>query len=112
MGRYSGAYGQNVLKDKKVMNMSVEMNEDPAKYTPPLFSAKRMLPFVAIIFVAVLGFVFLRNYLNFDQFAQNQEALQAWRDGNFILASLCFIAIYILVVAFSLPGAAIISLAG
>jgi uncharacterized membrane protein YdjX (TVP38/TMEM64 family) len=94
-------------------NMSDEMTKDSTKQTPPpLFTAKRMLPFVAIIFVAVLGFVFLRDYLSFDQFAQNQEALQVWRDGNFVLASLCFIAIYILVVAFSLPGAAIVSLAG
>jgi uncharacterized membrane protein YdjX (TVP38/TMEM64 family) len=113
MGRYSDAYGQNVLKGKKVTNMSDEMNKDPAKKTlPPLFTAKRMIPFISIIFVAVLGFIFLRDYLNFDQFAQNQEALQAWRDGNFVLTSVCFIVIYILMVAFSLPGAAIISLGG
>ncbi|MEH6359967.1 MAG: TVP38/TMEM64 family protein, partial [Amylibacter sp.] len=59
-----------------------------------------------------LGFVFLRDYLNFDQLAQNQEALQAWRDSHFVLASLVFIGIYIAIVAFSLPGAAIISLTG
>lgn len=80
--------------------------------TPPLFSARRMLPFAVIILVAVLGFVFLRDYLSFDQLAKNQEGLQAWRDSNFVLASLVFVTIYVVIVAFSLPGAAITSLAG
>ncbi len=88
------------------------MNGTPSNDTPPMFTAKRMLPFLVIIGAAVLGFVFLRDYLNFDQFAQNHEALQAWRDGNYVLASVVFIVIYILIVAFSLPGAAIISPAG
>lgn len=76
------------------------------------FSAKRMVPFAAIILVAILGFVFLQDYLSFEQLAKNQEALQAWRDGNFILASIVFMAVYVVIVAFSLPGAAIISLTG
>lgn len=87
------------------------MNDTPHA-TPSGFSLKRMLPFVGIIVAAVLGFVFLRDYLNFDQLAQNQDALQGWRDSNFLVASLVFIAIYIVIVAFSLPGAAITSLAG
>ena len=89
-----------------------DISSNNGQKTPSRFSAKRMVPFAGIIIAAVLGFVFLREYLNFDQLAQNQEALQAWRDGNFLIASLVFIAIYILIVAFSLPGAAIISLAG
>jgi uncharacterized membrane protein YdjX (TVP38/TMEM64 family) len=87
------------------------MNDTP-QAKPSGFSLKRMLPFVGIIVAAILGFVFLRDYLNFDQLAQNQEALQVWRDNNFIVASLVFIAIYVVIVAFSLPGAAIASLAG
>jgi uncharacterized membrane protein YdjX (TVP38/TMEM64 family) len=85
---------------------------DKSKAKPSGLSLKRMLPFVGIIFAAVLGFVFLRDYLNFDQLAQNQEALTDWRDNNFIVASLVFLAIYVVIVAFSLPGAAIASLAG
>jgi len=38
--------------------------------------------------------------------------LLAWRDANFITASLGFILVYVAIVAFSLPGAAIISLTG
>jgi len=96
-------------------DMDEDMNEVPSSNVQPAptrFSMKRMLPFAVIIFAAVLGFVFLRDYLSFEQLAQNQEALQVWRDSNFVLASLVFIAIYIVIVAFSLPGAAIISLTG
>lgn len=91
------------------------MDDVPSKDTSamrPLFSTRRMAPFAVIILAAILGFVFLRDYLNFDQLAQNQETLQAWRDSHFVLASLVFIGIYIAIVAFSLPGAAIISLTG
>jgi uncharacterized membrane protein YdjX (TVP38/TMEM64 family) len=96
-------------------DMNEDMNDVPssnAQPAQPRFSMKRMLPFAVIILAAVLGFVFLREYLSFEQLAQNQEALQVWRDSNFVLASLVFIAIYIVIVAFSLPGAAIISLTG
>ena len=90
-------------------------DKNPVEYTqslPPLFSFKRLLPFAAIIVAAILGFVFLRDYLSFEQLAANQDRLTAWRDGNFVLASIVFIAIYVLIVAFSLPGAAIASLTG
>ncbi len=94
-------------------NVDKNMNDTPlnnAQSVPSKFSIKRMLPFAVIVLAAALGFVFLRNYLSFEQLAQNQEVLQLWRDSNFVLASLVFIAIYIVIVAFSLPGAAIISL--
>jgi len=89
-----------------------DMSSSGAQSAPTGFSLKRIVPFAVIILVAVFGFVFLRDYLSFEQLAKNQEALQFWRDSNFILASLAFIAVYIVVVAFSLPGAAIISLTG
>lgn len=42
----------------------------------------------------------------------NREALIAFRDANYGLAVLAFMAIYVVIVAFSLPGAAIASLTG
>jgi len=96
-------------------DMDDDMNDIPARGTQsasPRFSVKRMLPFVVIILAAIFGFVFLRDYLSFQQLAKNQQALLLWRDSNFVLASLVFIAVYIVVVAFSLPGAAVISLTG
>ena len=72
----------------------------------------RYLPIAAIAVVATLGFVFLGDYLSFDALAQNREALIEWRDGNYALAVATYIALYTAVVAFSLPGALIMTLAG
>lgn len=72
----------------------------------------RYLPILAIGVAAVLGFIFLRDYLSFDALRDNREALIAFRDANYILTVLVFMAIYVAVVAFSLPGASIMTLAG
>ncbi len=76
------------------------------------FSVQKMLPLIGIAVVAVIGFFTLKDYLNFESLRDNREALLAWRDANFLTASVGFVAIYIAIVAFSLPGAAIISLTG
>jgi len=76
------------------------------------FSARKLLPLLAIVIVAVIGFFTLRDYLNFDSLRDNRVALLAWRDANFVIAVIGFITLYIAIVAFSLPGAAIISLTG
>ena len=72
----------------------------------------RYLPIAAIGTAAVLGFIFLRDYLSFEALAQNREALIAWRDSNYLVAVLSFMAVYVAAVAFSLPGALILTLAG
>ncbi|WP_208354287.1 TVP38/TMEM64 family protein [Pseudaestuariivita rosea] len=73
--------------------------------------AKR-LPLIAIILVAVIGFFTLRNYLTFQTLSDNREALIAFRDNNYLLTVLVFILIYVVIVAFSLPGATIATLTG
>ena len=76
------------------------------------FNYRKLLPLAAIIFVAAVGAYFLRDILSFDMLAENREALLAWRDANYVLAALVFIAAYIVIVAFSLPGAAVMTLTG
>ena len=76
------------------------------------FSTQKLLPLIIIAIVAVIGFFTLRDFLSFDSLRDNREALLAWRDANFVAASVGFITLYIAIVAFSLPGAAIISLTG
>lgn len=73
---------------------------------------RRMLPLIVIAVVAVLGFVFLRDVLTFDTLRDNRDALIAWRDANYVLAAAVFMAVYVVVVAFSLPGAAVMTLTG
>ncbi len=75
-------------------------------------SIKRILPIAAILIAATLGFVFLRDILNFQALVENREALEAFRDQNYILTFLGFVAVYIVIVAFSLPGATITTLTG
>ena len=79
--------------------------------TPKSAIAQR-IPLITIIVVAVLGAYFLRDYLTFDTLKENREAFLAFRDANYALTVLAFIAAYILIVAFSLPGATIATLTG
>lgn len=72
----------------------------------------RNLPLLVIGVVAAIGAFTLRDYLSFDALRDNREALLAFRDANFVLTVLGFIAIYVLIVGFSLPGAAIATLTG
>lgn len=71
-----------------------------------------MLPLLGIAVAAVLGAIFLKDYLSFEVLRDNREALIAFRDANYLATALIFVAAYVVIVAFSLPGAAIASLTG
>ncbi|WP_298299355.1 TVP38/TMEM64 family protein [uncultured Litoreibacter sp.] len=79
---------------------------------PDKSALQRRLPIIVIGVAAVLGAILLRDYLSFDTLRDNREALIEFRDANYVLAVLSFITIYILIVGFSLPGAAIATLTG
>ena len=72
----------------------------------------RRLPLIVILVVAAIGAFTLRDYLSFETLRDNREALIAFRDANYLGTVLAFIAIYVVVVAFSLPGATIATLTG
>ncbi|MEP5154435.1 VTT domain-containing protein [Planktotalea sp.] len=72
----------------------------------------RFLPMLAIIVVAVIGAFTLKDYLSFDALRDNREALVAFRDSNYLIAVIGFLAIYTAIVGFSLPGATIATLTG
>lgn len=74
--------------------------------------ALRNLPLIIILGVAAVGAFTLRDYISFDALRDNREALIAFRDANFALTTLSFVAAYIVIVAFSLPGALIATLTG
>lgn len=81
----------------------------PSKARPALL---RHLPLILIGVVAVIGFFTLRDYLTFDTLRENRELLLGWRDQNYLLMALGFVAVYVTIVAFSLPGAAVASVTG
>ncbi|MCY4334397.1 MAG: TVP38/TMEM64 family protein [Litoreibacter sp.] len=84
-----------------------DMTDAPGKS-----ALQKRLPIIVVAVAALLGAIFLRDYLSFSALQENREALIAFRDANYLLAVLVFMAIYIVIVAFSLPGAAIATLAG
>lgn len=67
---------------------------------------------ITILVVAVIGAFTLRDYLSFEALRDNREALISFRDSNYVLTVLLFISAYMLIVTFSLPGAAITSITG
>lgn len=72
----------------------------------------KKLPLIAILGVAAIGAFTLRDYLSFEALAENREALIAFRDANYAATVAVFILAYVVIVAFSLPGAAIATLTG
>ena len=72
----------------------------------------RRLPLIAILAVAGIGAFTLGDDISFEALAENREALLAFRDANYALTVAAFVAAYVAIVAFSLPGATIATLTG
>jgi len=72
----------------------------------------RLVPLLLIAGVAIAGGLAFGDHLSFESLRDNRVALLAFRDANYLASVAGFLAIYIAIVAFSLPGAAVASLAG
>ncbi len=72
----------------------------------------RFLPIVVLAVGAVLAYFLAGDYLSLRTVSENREALVGWRDRNLMTASFAFVAIYIISVAFSVPGAIWLTMAG
>jgi uncharacterized membrane protein YdjX (TVP38/TMEM64 family) len=84
-----------------------DMTETPAKS-----GFARRLPLIAILAVAAIGAFTLRDVLSFEALADNRERLIAFRDAHYAATVAVFIAAYVAIVAFSLPGATVATLTG
>jgi len=74
---------------------------------------RRLAPL--IVLAAVAGLIISQgwhNLISFQQLALNQQALQAWIGENLIGALAVYAVIYVVVVALSLPGGAVLTVAG
>lgn len=74
---------------------------------------KQFLPVVFII--ALMGFAFSQGwhkYLTLEQLALNLEVLQSFLIENYWVAIFSYIGIYILITALSIPGGAVVTIAG
>jgi len=84
-----------------------DMTEPPAKT-----GLARRLPLIAILAVAAMGAFTLRDVLSFEALAENRDRLIAFRDANYLVTVAVFVAAYVAIVAFSLPGGTIATLTG
>lgn len=77
--------------------------------TPPWH---RRLPLIIIVIAAIFGAILLREHLGYDALLTHRDTLLAFRDSHYLWASLGFVAVYVLLVAFSVPGAIWVTLTG
>lgn len=82
--------------------------------SPPKSSGAGKLLVAAVLAAAVAAFLYfeLGHYLSLEALKANRDRLLAFTEANFPAAVALFIATYCLVTGFSLPGAAILTLAG
>ena len=77
------------------------------------FTLKRVLPLAILVLGLAAFFAFdLDSYASCDALRDHRQLLLDFVADNAILAALIFMLIYTLAVAFSLPGGAILSIAG
>lgn len=73
---------------------------------------KKITVLLVIVLCVVAFFYFdLSRYLTLEELKSGMEQFTQWRDANPLLVGAVFFALYILVTALSLPGAAILTLA-
>lgn len=86
----------------------------PAPIPPPAPAGRlrRAAPLIALVCGAIVGAILLGDQLSFEALRENRVALTDWRDANYTLAAISYAALYVAVVAFSLPGALIMTLTG
>ena len=89
----------------------MEQNQSQARTTSALL--KRLIPLVILLGGLATFFGFgLDRYISFDALRDNREVLLGLVEQYGLLASLVYMATYATVVAFSLPGGAVLSITG
>ena len=88
-------------------------DSDTSRQAGRKFSPWRLLPLAVVAggFVAFFAFGW-NEYLSFEALREHRQALLTWRQDHYALAALTFVAVYVLVVAFSLPGAVWMTIGG
>ncbi len=74
---------------------------------------RRLMPL--IVLAGAAGLILSQgwhNLISFQQLALNQQALQAWIGENIFAALAVYAGVYVVVVALSLPGGAVLTVAG
>lgn len=72
----------------------------------------RAVPVLGLLGAAVGAAWLFPDLLSFQALVENRETLETFRDSHYLQAVLVFIFIYIMIVAFSIPGATVVTLTG
>ena len=74
---------------------------------------KKWVPLLILVIGLVAFFVAGgTKYLSFEMLSQNYKALNAYTANHYLLSALIFVCVYIIIAAFSIPGATIMTLLG
>jgi len=76
-------------------------------------SAKKILLLVVVLASLIVFFLGgLQDFFNLAYFQGQRDSIMAYKEANFVAASLAYFLLYIVVAALSLPAAAILTIAG
>jgi len=74
---------------------------------------KRLLPLLILLAGLIAFFTLhLDRHLSFAALSEHRQLLLTWAEGHTLLAPLAYVGLYIIVVVFSLPGGAIMTVSG
>jgi uncharacterized membrane protein YdjX (TVP38/TMEM64 family) len=98
-----------------MMKQATEHHPEAKSRAPggPTQRIRRWLPAAALLLLIGTGYALgLHRHLSLTALAENRDTLRQWVDGNLALALATYALLYFAVVALSIPGAAIMSIAG
>lgn len=96
----------------KVTGMTHEQPDTVPLIPAPPQQKLRLLVLLALAVVALVAALMLRDHLTFAALQANRVTLLAFRDQHYLASVAIFMAAYVGLVAFSLPGATIATLTG
>ena len=72
----------------------------------------RKVVIILLLFIAAFGLIFFSEWISFEALKENRAEISEFRDKNFTLSIVIFWVFYVILVVFSLPGAAVASVSG
>jgi uncharacterized membrane protein YdjX (TVP38/TMEM64 family) len=100
-----------MTKDRASMRAEAKQSTQPAGAAS--FSLRRVWPLLCLALAVLAVFALdLDRYLTFAALREHREALSAFVDRNIVGAGLIYVAIYALAIALSVPGGAVLTIAG
>ncbi len=72
----------------------------------------RKVVIILLLIIATFGLIFFSEWISFEALKENRAEISEFRDKHFTLSIVIFWVFYVILVVFSLPGAAVASVSG